>query len=103
MPAAGPPEGYSQEGTVAVDPVAIPAALRALWEPDTAHPALADRGPVTRLSLGTIVVVTNPERERQAGDLWRRLTERHPSRVILVVLQPADAELRAAISADCHL
>ena len=96
---------FLEGGAITVEPAKIEHTLAELWAPAAEAAADGPGGPaVTKVSLGTICVVTSAAREREVGDLWNRLSERHPSRAILVVIDPhADSALTSQVSAACHL
>ncbi len=105
MAAEQPVLSFLEGGAIAVAPTRIDRTLAELWGP-AAEAAAAGGGPpaVTRVSLGTLCVLCEARREAEVGDLLNRLSERHPSRAILVVVDPAaGAELTAQVSASCHL
>lgn len=96
---------FLEGGSIAVDPADIERRLGELWRP-AAEQVARKRGlpAVTRVSLGTQVVITSAARHREIGVLWNRLSATHPSRALLVVLDPAaEPGLTAEISALCHL
>lgn len=96
---------FLEGGAIAVPPSRIPRALAELWGPAAEAAQDGDGTPsVTRISLGTIVVICQAVREAEVGDLLNRLSERHPSRAILAVVdETAGHEVTAQVSASCHL
>ncbi len=87
---------------VAVKPGEAERELAALWLP-AAEGLGDDEAPLTRVSLGTQVLVAPAERAERLGGLWAEIGTRHPSRIVLVVLRPNRHPVSAAIGATCHL
>lgn len=95
---------FLEGGAIAVAPADIDHALAALWKPVTQQGDDDQRPGVTRLSLGTLVVVADAAREGAIGRLCNQVSASHPSRALLVVIDPAhEATWSASISASCHL
>lgn len=96
---------FLEGGAITIAPARVTRTLAELWAPAAEAAAEGDAQPaVTRVSLGTICVLCTAAKESEVGDLLNRLSERHPSRAILVVIDPdAPADISAQVSASCHL
>ncbi|MCC7494372.1 MAG: glucose-6-phosphate dehydrogenase assembly protein OpcA [Fimbriimonadaceae bacterium] len=94
---------FLEGAALAVPPPAIEATLAALWRPAAEEAQSGDLPAFTRVSLGTEVVVTSAVRAAVVGSLWNQVSAEHPSRAILVLVDPAAGSLQAAVSAACHL
>ena len=95
---------FLEGGLLQVEPSAIESSLAALWQPAAEAAEQGEIPAVTRVSLGTEVVITSADRAEEAGRVWNSVSTQHPSRAVLVEIDPAhDAGLQAAIAAACHL
>src|SRR5690606_28725938 len=95
--------GFTAYPAKPVDIEQIERELTAMWsEP----PAGADAAPVTRACMSNLIVFA-PDRDAASrlGDEIVPLVEHHPSRVLMLVVDPAKDgdQVEAYVSALCHL
>lgn len=89
---------------IPVDPTVIEQTLATLWKPaaesrgpGVAHPA------VTRVSLGTLVAVAPLARANELETACRAVALEHPTRMVVVLLDPGVAKVEATVAATCDL
>lgn len=95
-------EAFTTGVPTAVDVADIERQLSALWQLAAENPS----APVTRASMGTLVIVCDEETELEtATTIARELTASHPCRIIAVCAVPdaPSPALIATITAHCHL
>jgi glucose-6-phosphate dehydrogenase assembly protein OpcA len=84
---------------IAVDPTAIEHVLRTLWSDSG-----SDDGPrVSRLTLGTVVMVADADEASDLKAVCRELAAAHPSRVVIFLRENGAAAVVARVAAMCHL
>lgn len=87
-----------------VDPDRVQAVLSSLWRSAAGDATGDEPPPFTRVSLGTLVVITRAKEADRIGTIWAEVSERFPSRAILTVVRKGGGrELQAAVSAVCRL
>jgi glucose-6-phosphate dehydrogenase assembly protein OpcA len=97
-------EGYWE--IAASDVQQIEKALVALRKQYASAEAVSEGHAGTRNSVANLVIYAGSEQEAdRAGEAVRALAGRHPARTILLIADgsPGDPEVRASVTAHCHL
>jgi len=96
--AAGPGSAATPAGARDVDVAALDRALAQLWKEQA-----GDEVGVTRACMSNLIVYCREDESGAVPGEIAEVVKRHPSRVLQVVERDDDADLRADVTAVCHV